>query len=51
MFGLFDAHQIFPSLQVKRNAIISNKQGVYELPSNDLSLRKIRKNQENLKTC
>ena len=25
-------YQIFLSLQVKRRAIISNKQGVYELP-------------------
>ena len=28
-------YQTFPSLQVKRNAIISNKHGIYELP-NDL---------------
>ena len=31
-------YQIFLSPQVKRNAIISNKQGVYELP-HDLRLR------------
>ena len=48
--------QSFLSPQVKRNAIISNKQGVPELPlelSNDLKLKilEIRKNQENLKTC
>ena len=41
-------YQIFISPQVKRSAIISNKQGVYELPQelpNDLRL-KILGNQE-----
>ena len=37
-------YQIF-LWQVKRGAIISNKQGVYELPNN------LKKNQENLETC
>ena len=35
-------YQIFLSPQVKRSAIISNKQGIYELPHelpNDLRLR------------
>ena len=39
--GLFDVYQIFRSPQVKRSTIISNKQGVYELPKelpNDLRL-------------
>ena len=31
-------YQIFPSPQVKRCAIITYKQGIYELP-NDLTLR------------
>ena len=35
-------YQIFLSPQVKRSAIISNKQGIYELP---------QENQENLQTC
>ena len=38
-------HQISLSLQVKRNAIISNKHNIYELPyelSNDLRLRILR---------
>ena len=52
-------YQIFFSPQVKRSAIISNKQGVnelsHELP-NDLRLRilesyEIRKNQESLQNC
>ena len=50
-------YQIFLSkLQVKRSVIIINKNDIYELPQelpNDLDLEsyKIRKNQENLKTC
>ena len=35
-------HQFFPSPQVKRSLIISNKPGIYELPHelpNDLRLR------------
>ena len=42
-------YQIFLSLQVKQSAIISIKQGVYELPHelpNDLRLR-ISENKEN----
>ena len=35
-FSMF--YQIFPSPQVKRCAIITYKQGIYELP-NDLTLR------------
>ena len=38
-------YQIFLSPQVKQSAIVSNKQGVYELPHelpNDLRLRLIR---------
>ena len=38
-------YQVFLSPQVKRSAIISNKQGVYEFP-NDLRLR-ILGNKEN----
>ena len=49
--GLFDAFQFFPSPQVKRSAIIGNKQGVYELPNEFLNDLKIKKNLENLKTC
>ena len=41
-------YQIFLS-QVKRGAIISNKQGVYELP-HELP-DNLKKNQENLETC
>ena len=49
-------YQVFLSPQVKRSAIISNKQGVYELPHelpNDLRLRILgnKENQENLQTC
>ena len=33
----FIFHQFFPSPQVKRSLIISNKSGIYELP-NDLRL-------------
>ena len=46
-------YQILLSPQVKRNAIISNAQGVYELPkelSNDLRLR-ILGNKENSREC
>ena len=42
-------YQIFLQPQVKRSAIISNKQGIYELPHelpNDLRLR-ISENKEN----
>ena len=45
-------YHILLSPQVKRSAIISNKQGVYELPHElpkDLRLRILRKNQEDLK--
>ena len=41
-------YQIF-LWQVKRGAIISNKQGVYELP-HELP-NNLKKNQENLETC
>ena len=49
-------YQVFLSPQVKRSAIISNKEGVYELPHelpNDLRLRILgnKENQENLQTC
>ena len=47
LWDFFDALPIFLSPQVKRSAIISNKQGVCELPT-DLRLKK---NQGNLKTC
>ena len=45
LWDYFMFHQIFLSPQVKRSAIISNKQSVYELPhelSNDLRLRILR---------
>ena len=42
--GHFDILPNFPSSQVKQSMIISNKQGVYELP-NDVRLR-ILENQE-----
>ena len=42
--GHFDVLPNFPSSQVKQSTIISNKQGVYELP-NDVRLR-ILENQE-----
>ena len=41
-------YQIF-LWQVKRGAIISNKQGVYELPHK--LPNNLKKNQENLETC
>ena len=49
-------YQIFLPPQVKWSAIISTKQGVYELPHelpNDLRLRILgnKENQENLETC
>ena len=46
-------YKIFFSPQVKRSVIISNKNGIYELPHelpNDWGSYEIRKNQENLKT-
>ena len=44
-------HQIFLSPQVKRSAIISNKQEVYELPHelpNDLRLKEKSEKSQNL---
>ena len=40
--GVFDVLPNFPSPKVKQSAIVSNKQGVYELQNelpNDMSLR------------
>ena len=42
-------YQILLSPEVKRSVIISNKQGVYELP-HELP-NNLKKNQENLETC
>ena len=44
-------YQIFLSPQVKRSAIISNKQGEYELPHELQNVLRSSKNRENFKTC
>ena len=45
-------YQIFLSPEVKRRAIISNKDGIYELPHDlsKLGSSEIKNSQENLKT-
>ena len=53
LWDLLMFYQIFLSPQVKQSLIISNKQGVYQLPHSRIAkqLKKIRKNQENLERC